>query len=144
MPSLLLRNRTWKGILIGMMFLSATVAAVVLTERETPVLPDEMLLPLLERESPPSTTQALTRAFSEAWTLSEDYLIATEAGELTRIEGEFDRRIWTIDEELRRLASDEDPGLKIVVANLQRLNNDFRRDAKQTFRLRRLSLGLEG
>ncbi len=136
--------KIWRRSLATMMLIAvAAIGYTIYHMQSDPELPPEMILPLLQAKQGPNATELLMQNFSEAWTLSEDYLLATSTPELRQIEQEFDRRISAIDHELDRLQTVEDAGVEILVGNLLRLKNDFSRDAKTSFVLHRQSLGLE-
>jgi len=135
----------WKSAFIVAILVCGLLAGYTVTNlNNDPEIPAEMVMPLFSVKSGPEATQNLISNFTQARNLSEDYLLTNEARQLMSIEQEFDRRILAIDQQLAGMISTEDKGLELIVANLIRLKGDFQRDAKDTFRLHRISLGLEG
>jgi hypothetical protein len=138
-------RRFWKIALSVMLFLGmATVGYTVGRDTSAPDLPDEMVMPLMSAKGPQDATQLLVSNFTRARSLSEDYLIETEARELVNIEVQFNQHIAAIEVELSRLAGSDDEGLEILVSNLMRLKTRMEQDAKTSFKLHRRELGYGG
>ena len=110
---------------------------------DQPELPAEMVLPLLSVNQGETTTKTLINTFTEARSLSEDYLLETEARRLVSIEQAFDERLRRIDTQLTLLETTQDRQLEIIVANLKRLKGAFQEESNTTFRLHRRALGLD-
>lgn len=137
--------RFWKYSLSIMLILGlTTLAYTLLRSDEPPVLPDEMVMSLVEAKDPEDAAQSLVSHFTRARSLSEDYLMETETTRLVSIEAEFDQRLTAIETELIRLSDTGDAGVGILVANLMRLKSTLELEAKTSFRQHRRVLGCGG
>ncbi|RJO71590.1 MAG: hypothetical protein C4523_04485 [Myxococcales bacterium] len=131
----------WKRIFIGVFALAFLLGAYTLLRPEKPVeVPREHLVPMLVALGEAQTTDALVKNMAEAKSFSEDYILATDPASLDSIEALFDKRLAAVDRDLERLSGKNDPAMDVLVAQLQRLSEDFRRDAKTMFRQHKSTL----